>query len=255
MANNTLQACSTAQAIQAIVMFINRSKCWLLNISYFVFCWQCYIQTFSRVFSAKYKRKKSVYKCQRNSNHLQHPVLEYLSHSGIYTSFVYIFLCICLSVCTFFSSLALIICFSCDNQNSQSHYIASRRSQEGLCSKICQTWVDFFSHIMVCIAILCVERNEGLTYKQIWTETLKNLCLIRVWWHGKWREQDRVLHKVYHDSELQCVVERHMGQFAMRCMLSCMTRATHRPYLCVGSTAPSLDILLFAINLMHGWVI
>ena len=25
----------------------------------------------------------------------------------------------------------------------------------------------------------------------------------------------------------------------------------HRPYLCVGSTVPSLDILLFAINLVH----
>ena len=34
----------------------------------------------------------------------------------------------------------------------------------------------------------------------------------------------------YRDSEPQCVVGRHMGQFAMRCM------------------SPSLDILLFAIN-------
>ena len=59
-----------------------------------------------------------------------------------------------------------------------------------------------------------------------------------------------VPNKVYHDSEPQCVVGRQMGQLAMQCMLivllfSCKSR-THIPYiyLCVGSTAPSLDILL-----------
>ena len=49
-------------------------------------------------------------------------------------------------------------------------------------------------------------------------------------------------------------VVRQMGQFAMQCMLSCMTRAyIAYKYICVGSTAPSLDILLFAINFIHHW--
>ena len=52
--------------------------------------------------------------------------------------------------------------------------------------------------------------------------------------------------KVYHDSETQCIVERNMGQF----QCSFYDSRKQCLYLCVGSTAPSLDILLLAINLI-----
>ena len=46
--------------------------------------------------------------------------------------------------------------------------------------------------------------------------------------------------KVYRDSAPQCVVGRNMGRFL------CSFYDSHTQYLCVGSTAPSLDILLLA---------
>ena len=52
--------------------------------------------------------------------------------------------------------------------------------------------------------------------------------------------------KVYHDSEPQYIVGRIMGRFLCRFYDS----RTQHLYLCVSSTAPALDILLFAIKLM-----
>ena len=53
--------------------------------------------------------------------------------------------------------------------------------------------------------------------------------------------------KVYRDSETQCIVGRNGGRF----LCSFYDSRTQRLYLCVGSTAPSRDILLFAINLIE----
>ena len=58
-----------------------------------------------------------------------------------------------------------------------------------------------------------------------------------------------ISHKVYRDSETHCIVGRNMG----RLLCSLYDSRTQRLYLCVRSTAPSLDILLFAINLMAWW--
>ena len=59
-----------------------------------------------------------------------------------------------------------------------------------------------------------------------------------------------LLHKVYRDSEPQCVVGKNMGRF----LSSFYDLRTQCLYLCVGSTAPSLGILLFAINLSaYAW--
>ena len=78
----------------------------------------------------------------------------------------------------------------------------------------------------------CLHSNRPL---------LKKHCILHVSPSKKTRS-----HKGYRYSEPQCVVGRNMWRFLCSFYESC----TQGLYLCVGSTVPSLDILLFTINLM-----
>ena len=56
-------------------------------------------------------------------------------------------------------------------------------------------------------------------------------------------------HRVYLDSEPQCIMGKD-GAFATTAYADMHNVHTNGLYLCVGSTAPSLGILLFAKNLV-----